>query len=100
MDMNDKKQRVAEVLEQYKAAHPRAEVDVRVHEDWAIRIRIVAPDFIGQDLVERENEVWKLLEQLPDEVFCDITMLLLLTPKEAQKSIANMEFEDPTPSRL
>ena len=50
--------------------------------------------------VDREPEVWKLLEKLPEDVFANITMLLLLTPEETKNSFANMEFENPIPSSI
>jgi hypothetical protein len=50
--------------------------------------------------LEREPEIWELLQQLPDDVFVNITMLLLLTPEEAEKSFASQEFEHPIPSQV
>ncbi|MEX0824596.1 MAG: hypothetical protein WD119_00435 [Pirellulaceae bacterium] len=93
-------QQILDVLEQYKTEHPRAQIDVRRHSSVSIRIRIIDPDFVGLDRVDREPAVWKLLKTLPEEVFTNITMLLLLTPDETQGSLANQEFEDPIPSRL
>jgi hypothetical protein len=37
---------------------------------------------------------------LPEEVVAEITVLLLLTPDEAKKSVGNVDFENPIPSRL
>jgi hypothetical protein len=48
---------------------------------------------------EREPPVWNILKTLPEDIFSNITMLLLLTPKEAESSLANLEFNDPLPSR-
>jgi hypothetical protein len=52
------------------------------------------------DRIEREPAVWKLLHQLPEEVFVNITMLLLLTPAETEDSLASQEFDHPVPSRV
>ncbi len=52
------------------------------------------------DRVDREPGVWKILKTLPEDVFSNITMLLLLTPDEMEGSMANQEFDDPIPSRL
>ena len=41
-----------------------------------------------------------MLAKLPDDVVAEISLLLLLTPKEARKSMANVEFDDPIPSEL
>ena len=104
-DTNDKDedvqvQHVLHVLDQYKGDHPDARIKVRRQNSVSIRIRIVDRDFGGLDRVDREPAVWNLLKALPEEVFANITMLLLLTPDETEGSLANQEFEDPIPSRL
>jgi len=91
---------VTAALEPYTHAHPQARVDVQRQNSVSIRIRIIDPDFQGMDRVDREPEVWRALNALPDEVFANITMLLLITPAEAATSLANQEFEDPIPSRI
>jgi len=91
---------VQEVLEGYREAHSAAQISVKAQNAVSIRIRIIDPDFHGMDRVDREPEVWKVLESLPEEVFTNITMLLLLAPEEAKTSWANMEFESPIPSSL
>jgi hypothetical protein len=93
-------QAIKEKLKQYQAEHPKAVVDVQRQNSVAVRIRIIDPDFAPKDRVDRDEELWKLLETLPLEVMSDITMLLLLTPKEAKTSFASMEFDNPVPSRL
>lgn len=97
--MTDKKLQIEHVLQTYTQQHPQADVEVKLHDNWAIRVRIVDPDFGGKDRVDREAEIWPLLESLPDDVYTDITMLLLLAPEEQEASLANLEFDDPTPSR-
>lgn len=93
-------QQVLDLLDQYKADHSDAQIDVRRQNSVSIRIRVIDPDFAGLDRVDREPAVWKLLRTLPEEVFSNITMLLLLTPDETKVFLANQEFEDPVPSRL
>lgn len=67
----------------------------------SIRLRIIDPAFEGKSYGEREAFVEGLLEQLPPNVRRDITLLLLLTPKEAQNpDLMNLEFDDPTGTRL
>lgn len=90
-------QAVLDVLEEYKKNHSRAEIQVYRYSSVSIRIRIIDPDFQGIAWVDRDTEVWKYLDQLPDEVVTEITLLILLTPKEAKTSFANMEFENPVP---
>ena len=54
----------------------------------------------GKSKPERERIVSALLQQLPEEIEGDITLLLLLTPVEAIDSMMNVEFEHPSPSIL
>lgn len=91
---------VRDVLAEYRQAHPNAKIDVYRQNVVSIRIRIIDRAFEGIDRVDREGEVWAILEKLPEDVRADITFLLLLTPEETSQSLANMEFENPIPSRL
>jgi len=89
---------ILDALEQrYKPDHPKAKIDAYRYNPASIRIRIIDPDFDGLDLVERDERVWPLLRRLPEEVRADVSMLLLLTPKENKRSFGSWEFDDPTP---
>lgn len=77
-----------------------AKVDVYRYNSASIRIRIVDDCFKGKSLVEREEMVLPLIRKLPKKTQSDITVLLLLAPEEVSGSLMNLEFEDPTPSRL
>ena len=94
------KEQVRTVLRPYEIEHPDAQIAVKRQNSVSIRVRVVDPAFEGVPREERDRDIWKLLETLPEDVFCDITVLLLLTPKEAETSLANLEFNDPLPSRL
>jgi len=88
---------ILDVLSPHQAAHPNAQIDVRrLHGVW-IRVRIIDPDFQGIFWADRDEQVWPLLQQLPSEIFDDISMVLLLTPAEAPTFGANIEFEHPLP---
>ncbi len=87
-------------LAEYQLKHPHAEIEIYRQNSVSIRFRIVDPDFSGISKTERHNLIWKLLDELPDEVQADITTVLLLTPEEKKKSFASIEFDDPIPSRL
>ena len=88
-------QEIYAVLAPYQTAHASAQIDVRRRHEVAIHIRVIDPDFRGVRRVEREDRFWPLLHQLPYETLADISILLLLTPEEATRSMANMEFENP-----
>ncbi len=89
-----------EILESYKEAHPRAEVAAYRQNSACIRIRIIDPAFKKWDRADRHDRIWELFDGLPDDIVSQITILLLLTPDETKTSIANMDFENPIPSRL
>jgi hypothetical protein len=91
--------RIADLLErEYLPKHPKAKMDVYRYNSACIRIRVMDPGFRGTDLADRDPPLWTILDSLPDETFTQISLLLLLTPKEAKTSGVNVEFEDPTPS--
>ena len=91
---------ILDVLAEYEHVHPNAQIEGRRHNPVAIRLRIIDPDFQGMDRIEREPAIWKLLSKLPEEVFVNITMLLLLTPEETEHSLASQEFDHAIPSRV
>ena len=97
---DESQERVLEALKGYEAKHPRAKLEIKRQNSVSIRIMIVDSYFKSMSRADRHDYVLKYLEELPDEVFGDITMLLLLTPEETKKSLAFMEFVDPIPSRL
>ena len=93
-------QQIIDVLREYEVAHPEAHIEVYRQNSVSIRIRIVDPDFHGKRIGVREDEVWTLLDKLPDETRADITFLLLITPEEKPTSMASFDFDNPVPSRL
>jgi hypothetical protein len=91
---------IIKALKDYAKAHPNAEITVYRHNSVSVRIRVIDSAFANQSRAVREEELWGLLNQLPEDVSAEISLLLLLTPEEAPKSLANIEFENPIPSRL
>jgi stress-induced morphogen len=91
---------VMKVLAKYQAQHPRAEIEAYRQNTVSIRVRIIDPDFAQVSRADRHDVVWKLLDELPEEIQSDLSTILLLTPDEKQKSLANLEFDDPIPSML
>jgi hypothetical protein len=92
---------IRETLEQeYLPQHPGARIDVYRYNFASIRVRVIDSAFAGHRMTARDHLVWPCLDKLPDDVVGQINLLLLLTPEEANTSLMNVEFEDPTPSRL
>lgn len=87
-------------LGRYERRHPRARIEAYRRNSVSVRIRVINPEFRGLARSEREEEVWRAFDNLPDETVAEISMLLLLTPDEATESVANADFENPTRSRL
>ena len=91
---------ILDALKNYETAHPDAEIEAYRQNSVSVRIRILNRAFAGKSRVDREEEVWAVLDQLPEECASEISLLLLLTPEEAKSSFASIEFDDPEPSRL
>lgn len=80
-------------LEAYQADFPKAKVAWTAPERFGVRIRIVDPSFRGMEKSNRHTRVWKYLNRLTDEQAQDVAVLLLLTPEEGKKPLAEFAFE-------
>jgi hypothetical protein len=90
--------RVLQALKKgYGRKHPKAQIDAYRYNPSAIRVRIIDPDFARMGRVEREDQVFPSLDALPDEIFTDLSLLLLITPREHKQSLGSLEFDNPTP---
>ncbi|HEY5312784.1 MAG TPA: hypothetical protein VIK18_09700 [Pirellulales bacterium] len=92
--------KIVSALREYESLHPSATIDVYRQNSLSVRIRVIDPQFRGQSRVEREEDIWQALYQLPEETMAEVSFLLLLTPHETKDSVANAEFENPRRSRL
>src|SRR5208282_2871665 len=88
------------VLVSCQRDHPSARIDLYRQNSASVRVRIVDSDFSGMSKKERHNLVWKYLDPISEDAQADISMLVLLAPTEVDKSMSNLEFEDPVPSGL
>jgi stress-induced morphogen len=91
---------VIQALEKYKADHPQARVDAYRYNPASIRIRVIDPDFGGKSLADRDEAVWKFLEELPEGVMGHVSLVLPLTPSETNESLANLDFEKTLAARI
>jgi hypothetical protein len=87
-------------LQLYEQGHPAATIELYRQNSISVRIRIIDPSFQGLEKSDRHLRVWKYLETLPEDLQSDISMVVLLTPAETPRSLANLEFEDPSPSLI
>jgi len=68
---------------------------------YSIRVRVVAECFEGKSLAEREALVNRVLAHIDPEDNKDISMLMMLSPREAASpDLMNLEFDDPGRSRF
>jgi stress-induced morphogen len=91
---------VAGALASYQHQHPDAQIEVYRQNSVSVRVRIVDRDFSKVGRADRHEIIWRFLEELPEEVQSQVSLLLALTPDETQKSFANFEFDHPVPSSL
>jgi stress-induced morphogen len=97
---DDALEAIAAALSRYQEDHPRAHTKAYRHNSVAIRVRITDPDFAAMDKFQRHDLVWKYFDPLSEETVNQISMLLLLSPAEVKRSLANMDFDDPLPSTI
>ncbi len=84
----DLRDEIGEVVYRYNAA--------------AIRIRIISDAFASLDDAARDRVVMQAMSDLPKDDRDDVTMILAYTTSEFQdhQSLVNLEFDDPSRSRL
>lgn len=76
-----------------------ARVDVyRLHPYCSIRVRVVDRAFSGKSMEERDAMTSTLLDDLPDEIDRDISLVLLLSPDELRTDFINHDFDHPLPA--
>ena len=85
-------------MESDRDRNPGARIDLYRQNSFAIRIRAIDPGFAELDKPERHERFRESLRTLPDEILGDISMIILLAPGEESHSLANLEFEEPSPS--
>lgn len=91
---------LATLRDQYGVRHPKAQIEVYRYNSASIRIRIIDPGFAGINWIDREEIINPILDALPEDIQAEITVLLLITPKERKSSFMSMEFDDRTRSLL
>jgi len=81
--------------------------DAYRYNSASIRVRVVDPRFEGLANEERDALVEPILEKLPERTQADILNLFTFAPSEielnssdARSLLLNLEFEDPSPSKL
>ncbi len=97
--MNKRRTETRQIESLLRGAMPKAEIEAYRYNSASIRVRMVDEQFEHKSLIQREKRVLPILRELLDDVLSDITLLLLITPKE-QREILDGEFDDPTPSRF
>ncbi len=91
---------LAKQLERYLADHPTAVVELYRQNSASVRVRVVDPEFQGKSRTERHKTVWPILNELPEDVLEELSMLVLIPPEERATSLVSREFDYPSPSRL
>jgi hypothetical protein len=93
-------EQVIAVLRKYESDHPDAVIDLYRLNSVSIRVCIMDPAFREMSKRRRNDLVWDYLDALSEETQADISMLVLLAPPEVEKSMSNLEFDAPVPSRF
>jgi hypothetical protein len=95
------------VVENVLRAAGFSRADAYRYNSASIRVRVIDPRFEGLAVEDRDALVEPHLDQLPDCTQADITNLFSFAPSEieqppgsARAQLMNLEFEEPSPSRL
>ena len=74
---------IKELLENKFAANYQGTI-VQVGSGFAdnIHVRIISPHFEGMPRSQRDDEIWSILEELPEEDVLHISLCILLSPSE------------------
>jgi stress-induced morphogen len=92
---------ILKALETYEKEFSGSDAAIYRQNPGVIRVRIIDDRFAGMPRSRRHDEVWQFLTQhLGEDLMAEIAALLLLPTSELRSSLANLEFEDPLPSRL
>jgi stress-induced morphogen len=88
-------------LDQYEHDFPGSEASLYRQNSGSIRVRVVDDRFGGMSEANRDDAVVSYLAQrLPEDTLQEISILVLLPRRDLASSFMNLEFNDPTPSRL
>ncbi|GEM_PF-5528227 len=77
--------------------HPQAKIHAYRRDPEIMWVRVVDMSFGKKDITRRDADLWDVLHrQLPDSVFVQIGLLMLLTPEELETSAMNYQFDHPS----
>lgn len=94
-------QALKDALDAYEDAHPGADASLYRQNNASIRLRVIDRRFEGMPKSRRHTDVWRFLaDRVPEDTLADVSVLLTVAPAELRDSLANLEFERPTPSRV
>lgn len=85
-------------LQEYEKSHKGSKCLVHRYNPASIRIKIVDAKFHGLSKGERHDYARRFLSRLPEDVLSQISVLLCLEPGET--SLLDLEFREPSPSKL
>jgi stress-induced morphogen len=89
---------IAAALAEFEKSHESSECAVYRYNPASIRVKIVDAVFQGRSKGERHDYAMRFLRHLPEDVLAQISILLCLAPGDS--SLLDLEFHDPTRSRL
>lgn len=88
-------------LNDYEKQFAGSEAAVYRQNPGAVRVRIIDDRFVGISRSRRRDDVWEFLKRrLGEDAMTEISALVLSPKAELRSSLANLEFDDPLPSRL
>ena len=92
---------IKKALDKYERAYPGSKATLYRQNSVSVRVRILDPRFADWSKARRYDDVAAFLaRELDEDTLQEISVLLTLTSNELKSSLANLDFENPLPSRL
>lgn len=89
---------ICRLLSRYSEQHPGSRCEAYRRNPWSIRILVEDPGVETLDSWVRTDRVWDLIDDLSEEVLMEVSLLIVVTPKERAADINAVEFDHPLPA--
>lgn len=100
-DADEAVQTLKAALDAYENEHPGAEAALYRRNSASVRVRVVDRSFEGMTKSRRHDHVWDFLaDRVPEDALAEVSQVLSFAPAELRSSLANLEFDEPVPSRV
>lgn len=88
-------------LDAFETQFPGSVAELYRQNSGSIRVRIIDDRYAGTTRSRRHDQAWRYLAtKVDEETMSEISLLLLMSTTELSSSLMNLEFMNPTSSKL